>query len=47
MAQLEQNHDKLSGIIEVDEFFLAHSEKGSNNLIGTHNTRLCNWVNLY
>ena len=28
MAQSGQNHDKLSGIIEVDEFFLAYSEKG-------------------
>jgi len=32
IAQAGQNHDKLSGIIEVDEFFLAHSEKGSNTL---------------
>jgi transposase-like protein len=31
-AQSGQNNDKLSGIIEVDEFFLAHSEKGSNKL---------------
>ena len=32
MAQAGQNDDKLSGIIEVDEFFLAHSEKGSKTL---------------
>jgi transposase-like protein len=32
MAQSGKNHDKLSGIIEVDEFFLAYSEKGSNTL---------------
>ncbi len=32
-AQAGKNHDKLSGIIEVDEFFLAYSEKGSNSLI--------------
>lgn len=31
-AQAGQNNDKLSGIIEVDEFFLAYSEKGSNTL---------------
>ena len=31
-AQSGNNHDKLSGIIEVDEFFLAYSEKGSNTL---------------
>ncbi len=32
MAQSGKNHDKLSGIIEVEEFFLAYSEKGSNTL---------------
>ncbi len=32
-AQAGKNHDKLSGIIEVDEFFLAYSEKGSNSLM--------------
>ena len=32
MAQAGQNNDKLSGIIEVDEFFLAYSEKESNTL---------------
>ncbi|NQY89948.1 MAG: IS1595 family transposase [Colwellia sp.] len=32
MAQAGKNDDKLSGIIEVDEFFLAYSEKGSNTL---------------
>ena len=37
MAQSGKNHDKLSGIIEVDEFFLAYSEKGSNTL--THQTK--------
>lgn len=31
-AQSKQYKDKLSGIIEVDEFFLAYSEKGSKNL---------------
>jgi hypothetical protein len=29
MAQSEHNHEKLSGIIEADEFFMAYSEKGS------------------
>lgn len=28
MAQAGQNNDKLAGIIEADEFFLAYSEKG-------------------
>ncbi|WDE09433.1 IS1595 family transposase [Thalassomonas haliotis] len=32
MAQAGKNQDKLSGIIEVDEFFLARSEKGSKTL---------------
>lgn len=32
MAQAGKNNDVLSGIIEVDEFFLAHSEKGSKTL---------------
>jgi len=32
VAQAGKNDDKLSGIIEVDEFFLAYSEKGSNAL---------------
>lgn len=31
-AQSEQYRDKLSGIIEVDEFFLAYSEKGAKKL---------------
>jgi transposase-like protein len=31
-AQSEKYPDKLSGIIEVDEFFLAYSEKGSKKL---------------
>ena len=31
-AQSEQYKDKLSGIIEVDEFFLAYSEKGSKKI---------------
>ena len=31
-AQSGKNNDKLSGIIEVDEFFLAYSEKGTNTL---------------
>ena len=33
MVQAGQNDDALSGIIEVDEFFLAHSEKGSKTLV--------------
>lgn len=32
MAQAGQNDDRLSGIIEVDEFFLAYSEKGSKTI---------------
>jgi len=32
LRQSEQYKDKLSGIIEVDEFFLAYSEKGSKKL---------------
>jgi len=39
MAQAGQNHDKLSGIIEVDEFFLAHSEKGSKTLVSKKKPR--------
>lgn len=35
IAQAGKNHDKLSGIIEVDEFFLAYSEKGSKTLVDT------------
>ena len=31
-TQSEQNHDNLSGIVEADEFFMAHSEKGSRQL---------------
>lgn len=31
-AQSEQYKDKLSGIIEADEFFLAYSEKGTKKL---------------
>ena len=31
-AQSGQNNDRLSGIIEADEFFLAYSEKGSKKL---------------
>ncbi|MFT5636306.1 MAG: hypothetical protein ACI89T_001770 [Cognaticolwellia sp.] len=31
-AQSGKNNDKSSGIIEVEEFFLAYSEKGSNTL---------------
>jgi hypothetical protein len=31
-AQSEKYPDKLSGIIEVDEFFLAYSEKGAKKL---------------
>lgn len=37
MTQSGQNHDKLSGIIEVDEFFLAYLKKGSNKL--THQNK--------
>jgi hypothetical protein len=32
MAQSGYNHEKLSGIIEADEFFMAYSEKGSQHL---------------
>lgn len=32
MAQSGKNEQKLSGIIEVDEFFLAYSEKGSKTI---------------
>ncbi len=32
MAQAAQNNDQLSGIIEVDAFFIANSGKGSNTL---------------
>ncbi len=31
-AQAGQKNDKLSGNIDVDEFFLAYSEKGSNTV---------------
>jgi hypothetical protein len=31
MAQSAHNHEKLSGIIEVDEFFMAYSEKVARN----------------
>jgi hypothetical protein len=31
-AQSKQYRDKLSGIIEVDEFFLAYPEKGAKKL---------------
>jgi hypothetical protein len=34
IAQVGKNHDKQPGIIEVDEFFLAHSQKGSKALGG-------------
>lgn len=32
-AQSGKNDDQLSGIIEVDEFFLAYSEKGSKTIV--------------
>jgi hypothetical protein len=38
-AQAGKNQDKLSSIIEVDEFFLAYSEKGSNTLINRDKPR--------
>ena len=38
-AQSEQYNDKLSGIIEVDEFFLSYSEKGAKNLKGSRCAR--------
>ena len=39
MAQAGKNDDKLSGIIEVDEFFLAYSEKGDKTLISAQKAR--------
>ena len=38
-AQAGKNTDKLSGIIEVDEFFMAYSEKGTNALTGNRQPR--------
>ncbi len=38
-AQSEKYPDKLSGIIEVDEFFLAYSEKGSKKLLNGRKAR--------
>jgi transposase-like protein len=38
-AQSEQYKDKLSGVIEVDEFFLAYSEKGAKKLAGSRAAR--------
>jgi hypothetical protein len=32
MAKASKQQDTLSGIIEVDEFFMASSEKGSKHL---------------
>lgn len=32
MAKTAKTQDTLSGIIEVDEFFMAYSEKGSKKL---------------
>jgi len=32
IARAEQNNEKLSGIIEADEFFMAYSEKGNKQL---------------
>jgi transposase-like protein len=39
IAQSGKYTDKLSGIIEVDEFFLAYSEKGSKNVKKTRTAR--------
>lgn len=39
MSQSEHHNDKLSGIIEVDEFFMLHSEKGSRKLQSNRNPR--------
>lgn len=39
MTQAGQNQDKLSGIIEVDEFFLAYSEKGNKKLVSDKKAR--------
>ena len=39
MAQAGQNNDKLAGIIEVDEFFLAYSEKGSKKITAPKQAR--------
>ena len=38
-AQAGKNDDKLSGIIEVDEFFLAYSEKGNKTLSSPQKAR--------
>ena len=38
-AQAGKNDDKLSGIIEVDEFFLAYSEKGNKTLSSRKKSR--------
>ena len=38
-AQSEQYKDKLSGIIEADEFFLAYSEKGTKKLKNSRSAR--------
>jgi hypothetical protein len=38
-AQAGKNDDKLSGIIEVDEFFLADSEKGDKTFSSPQKAR--------
>ncbi len=39
VTQAGQNTDKLSGIIDVDEFFMGYSEKGTNALTGNRQPR--------
>jgi len=39
MTKSAQQQDKLSGIIEADEFFMAHSEKGSKHLSNDRKAR--------
>jgi hypothetical protein len=40
MAKASKKQDTLSGIIEVDEFFMASSEKGSKPVIPHLNLQL-------
>lgn len=39
MANTAKTQDTLSGIIEVDEFFMAYSEKGSQKLASGRKAR--------
>lgn len=39
MANAAKTQDTLSGIIEVDEFFMAYSEKGSKQLTSGRKAR--------